>query len=98
MKTTKQKIMFVVGVILILIGLEMLIGEFRMKKRKQSKLMLGIIGILSGLLCGLYGIGALLGAASGLLLTRPFARKANLTLAPAAWGRDAAGIYCAWQF
>lgn len=42
--------------------------------------------------------GALLGAASGLLLTRPFARKANLTLAPAAWGRDAAGIYCAWQF
>lgn len=50
------------GAVIILIGLEMLIGEFRTKKRKQSKLMLGIIGILSGLLCGLYGIGALLGA------------------------------------
>lgn len=42
--------------------------------------------------------GALLGAASGLLLTRPFARKANLTLAPVAWGREAAGVYCAWRF
>lgn len=54
------KIIF--GVVIILIGLEMLIREIRAKKVKESKIVLGIVGILSGILCGLYGVGALLGA------------------------------------
>jgi len=58
--TAMIKIIF--GLVIILIGLEMLLREFQTKKMKQSKVMLGIIGILSGVLCGLYGIGALLGA------------------------------------
>ncbi|MCR4758206.1 MAG: sulfite exporter TauE/SafE family protein [Butyrivibrio sp.] len=54
------KIIF--GVVVILIGLEMLIREYSNKKTKGSKTLLTAIGLLSGLLCGLYGIGALLGA------------------------------------
>ena len=54
------KIIF--GFVIILIGLEMLLREKQSKKTKQSKTALSIIGILSGVLCGLYGIGALLGA------------------------------------
>lgn len=54
------KIIF--GVVVVLIGLEMLIREYSNKKAKGSKALLTAIGLLSGLLCGLYGIGALLGA------------------------------------
>ena len=54
------KIIF--GIVVILIGLEMLIREYSNKKTKGSKTLLTAIGLLSGLLCGLYGIGALLGA------------------------------------
>lgn len=50
------------GAVTILVGLEMLLREFQSKKIKQSKVVLGIIGVCSGLLCGLYGVGALLGA------------------------------------
>ncbi len=50
------------GVVVILIGIEMLIREISDKKIKSSKIVLIIIGLLSGILCGLYGIGALLGA------------------------------------
>lgn len=40
----------------------MLFREFQTKKTRQLNLVLGIIGVLSGLLCGLFGIGVLLGA------------------------------------
>ena len=58
--TSRIKPLF--GGAIIVIGLEMLFRELHTQKRKQSKGLLVIIGILSGLLCGLYGIGALLGA------------------------------------
>lgn len=50
------------GVVIILIGAVMLVKEFQQKKLKQSKIVTVIVGILSGVLCGLYGVGALLGA------------------------------------
>ena len=50
------------GVVIILIGIEMLFREFHPKKTAQSNIMLILIGLFSGILCGLYGIGALLGA------------------------------------
>lgn len=42
------------GVVIIIIGLEMLLREFQTKKIKQSKVILGTIGVLSGLLCGIF--------------------------------------------
>ena len=40
--------------------------------------MLGVIGLLSGLLCGLYGVGALLGAYVSRVARDSHAFKANL--------------------
>ena len=54
--TTTIKVIF--GFVIIGIGIEMVLREIQAKKMKQSKVVLGIIGCLSGLLCGLYGIGA----------------------------------------
>lgn len=75
--TTLLKSFF--GVVIILIGLEMLLREFRTKKEvKQSKVVLSIIGILSGLLCGLFGIGALLGAYVNRVTDDSSSFKANI--------------------
>ena len=71
-------IKIVFGVVIIFIGLEMLLREFQTKKVKQSKLILAVIGILSGVLCGLYGIGALLGAYIGRVTDDSKAFKANI--------------------
>lgn len=76
--TSTIKIIF--GVVIILIGLEMLLREFQTKKVKQSKVVLGVIGILSGLLCGLYGIGALLGAYVNRVTDDSRAFKANICI------------------
>lgn len=54
------KILF--GIVVVCIGLEMLVREYQIHKHKGSKILLGIIGVISGLLCGLYGVGALLAA------------------------------------
>ena len=58
--TRMIKIIF--GFVIIFLGIEMMVREIHPGRIKQSKVVLGIIGILSGFLCGLYGIGALLGA------------------------------------
>ena len=71
-------IKMVFGVAIILVGLEMLLREFQTKKIKQSKVVLGIIGVLSGLLCGLYGIGALLGAYVNRVTDDSSSFKANI--------------------
>lgn len=68
----------VFGVVIILVGLEMLLREFQTKKIKQSKAVLVIIGVLSGLLCGLYGIGALLGAYVNRVTDDSSSFKANI--------------------
>ena len=74
--TTIIKIIF--GVVIICIGTEMILREFQAKKMKQSKVVLGIIGFLSGLLCGLYGIGALLGAYINRVTDDSHSFKANI--------------------
>lgn len=71
-------IKMVFGVVIILVGLEMLLREFQTKKIKQSKAVLVIIGVLSGLLCGLYGIGALLGAYMNRVTDDSSSFKANI--------------------
>lgn len=70
------KIIF--GFVIILIGIEMLFREVQTKKRQQSKVLLAIIGVLSGILCGLYGIGALLGAYVNRVTDDSSSFKANI--------------------
>ena len=74
--TTLIKIIF--GVLVILVGIEMLLRELSQKKTKNSKVLLTIIGILSGFLCGLYGVGALLGAYIGRTTENLKSFKANI--------------------
>jgi uncharacterized membrane protein YfcA len=57
------KIIF--GVVVILTGIEMLIREFGKRRFKESELALTMIGLVSGILCGIYGVGALLAAYIG---------------------------------
>ena len=66
------------GIAIVLIGLEMLLRERSRKKSKESKILLGVIGVLSGVLCGLYGVGALLGAYIGRVTEDTKAFKANI--------------------
>lgn len=66
------------GFAIVLIGAEMLLRERVKKKAKESKTVLGIIGILSGILCGLYGVGALLGAYVGRVTDDTKAFRANI--------------------
>lgn len=57
-----QAVKVVFGAVVVLIGLEMLLRDDSKPRMKESKLMLAIIGILSGILCGIFGVGALLAA------------------------------------
>ncbi len=55
-------IKIVFGAVVILIGIEMLLREAEKTALRSSRLLLDAIGILSGVLCGLFGVGALLAA------------------------------------
>lgn len=52
----------VFGAVIMLIAAEMLFRQLMPRKMKSNRIVLGTIGLISGLLCGLYGIGALLAA------------------------------------
>lgn len=73
-------IKIVFGVLIIFIGIEMLLREMQSKRVKQSKAVLAVIGVLSGLLCGLYGIGALLGAYVNRVTDDSSSFKANICM------------------
>lgn len=66
------------GVVIVLIGIYMLVQEFKPRKVKLSPIILFIIGIISGLLCGLYGVGALLGAYINSVTDDIHSFKANM--------------------
>lgn len=71
------KIIF--GIVVVIVGLEMMVREYSNKSSKGSKLMLLIIGILSGVLCGLFGVGALLAAYVGRVSDNSDEFKANMS-------------------
>ena len=74
-----QALKIVFGAVVVLIGVEMFFREKSSSKMKESKLLLGVIGILSGLLCGLFGIGALLAAYVGRVTNTADEFKANIS-------------------
>lgn len=52
----------ILGLAVIFIGIEMLLREKKKQAGKSSPFVLAVIGIISGILCGLFGIGAFLAA------------------------------------
>lgn len=68
------------GFVIVLIGIEMLLRGKARKNYRQSKAVLTLIGILSGILCGLYGIGALLAAYVSRVTDNSQAFKANICM------------------
>jgi uncharacterized membrane protein YfcA len=73
-----QYIKIVFGIVVILIALEMLFRERGKINFKESRLILGSIGILSGVLCGLFGVGALLAAYVSRVTETSDGFKANI--------------------
>lgn len=50
------------GTVVIVLGIERLMRESQEKKRRKSTVALTVVGLVSGMLCGLFGISALLAA------------------------------------
>ncbi len=67
------------GVVVVLLALEMLLRERNRIPRKTNRLTLGAIGLLSGVLCGLFGVGALLAAYIGRVTENSDEFKANIS-------------------
>lgn len=68
------------GVVVIVLGAEMVLREYSHKKGKSSRILLAVIGILSGVLCGLFGIGALLAAYVSRVTEDTDSFKANISV------------------
>ena len=68
------------GVVIVLIGLDMLLRGQAPRTAKASPWKTVLIGLVSGVLCGLYGVGALLGAYLSRVAEDSHAFKANLNM------------------
>ena len=74
-----KSIKLVFGVVVIALGMEMFTREFRKKRACASKLVLAIIGITAGMLCGIFGVGALLAAYVSRVTESDSSFKANIS-------------------
>ena len=63
-----RAIKLVFGVVVVALGAEMLSREYSKKRVPSSRLVLAIIGVAAGVLCGLFGVGALLAAYVRIIL------------------------------
>lgn len=78
--TTVIKIIF--GIVTVFVAVEMF---FRMRRKENKeegiveKVLMFVVGLISGVLCGLYGVGALLGAFVGRKTDTLSAFKANMS-------------------
>lgn len=78
--TTVIKIIF--GIVTVFVAVEMF---FRMRRKENkeegivAKILMFVVGLISGVLCGLYGVGALLGAFVGRKTDTLSAFKANMS-------------------
>lgn len=71
----------VFGAVVVLLAAEMFFRErAASQKTKPNKLILAVLGLVSGMLCGLFGIGALLAAYVGRTTTKTASFKGNLCI------------------
>lgn len=75
---TSLKIIF--GAVVMLAGAEMFLRGNQRKEAKSSPVLLGVIGTLSGVLCGLFGIGAFLAAYVGRTTDSNSSFRGNLCI------------------
>lgn len=74
-----RSIKLVFGVVVIVLGAEMLSREYSKKEIRSSKPVLAVIGITAGMLCGLFGVGALLAAYVSRVTQSGDSFKANIS-------------------
>ncbi len=72
------KILF--GVVIVLVGIEMMLREYGKNLIKDSRLVMAVAGLIGGLLCGLFGIGVLMAACVSRITKDSTEFKANLSL------------------
>ena len=70
------KVLF--GVVVAALGAEMFSREYSKKRLRSSKIVLAIIGVTAGVLCGLFGVGALLAAYMSRVTDDSSAFRGNL--------------------
>lgn len=71
------KVLF--GVVVAALGAEMFSREYSKKRLRSSKIVLAIIGVTAGVLCGLFGVGALLAAYVSRVTDDQNGFKANIS-------------------
>lgn len=74
-----RAIKLVFGVAVVALGAEILLRERRKKRTRSSKSVLAIIGVTAGVLCGLFGVGALLAAYVRRVTEADSSFKANIS-------------------
>ena len=72
-------IKLVFGAVVVALGIEMLSREFSSRRARASRPVLALIGVLAGVMCGLFGVGALLAAYIGRVTDDSRAFKANIS-------------------
>ena len=73
-------IKLIFGAMVVIIGIQMLMEQNSKKAHKKNNFVLGIIGILSGLMCGLFGVGAMLAGYVGKATDTTDEFKVNLNV------------------
>lgn len=72
-------IKLIFGVVVIALGMEMYSREYSKKHVRSSKPVLAIIAVTAGMLCGLFGVGALLAAYVSRVTENNVSFKANIS-------------------
>ena len=72
-------IKLVFGVVVAALGAEMFLREYSKKRMRSSKIVLAVIGVTAGVLCGLFGVGALLAAYVSRVTEDGDSFKANIS-------------------
>lgn len=67
----------ILGFVIIYLSVEMYLNEKRQIKKKSSRLAFGIVGVIAGLVAGIYGVGALLGVYVNIITNDTKEFKAN---------------------
>ncbi|WP_026660847.1 sulfite exporter TauE/SafE family protein [Butyrivibrio sp. AC2005] len=75
-----RNIKIVFGVVVVLVGTEMMLKEYDRIHMKDSKIVLMIVGLLGGLMCGLFGVGVLMAACVSRVTNTSEEFKANLSV------------------